>query len=127
MLPPQGHAVEVESLNFLQFLQGQITGPLRLKLRDTQWRRVLDACLMALLEHVRTAVATERQPNNMPTDIDIDEVYSGVQALGAGGIRPSDPWQVAALAFLAQDYEQAVHLWESRPVSPNHLADYNRS
>lgn len=94
-----GSHSENESERFLQFLLDQLSQDKSYKISlDSQWKKVFDECLDSITKL---------------SEANFEKIYLLVGAITSKHFSPSDKTKHAELAFLANEFEHAVTLWES--------------
>lgn len=96
-----------ESKHFLSLLLEDIKSPYRIRIfrSITQWKKILDICVDSIPKALRV-----ENPNREKAIL----LYGLLKEIELKGIAPSDNWKYAELAYLAQEYQDALKLWESK-------------
>jgi hypothetical protein len=106
-----GNHSEAESEHFLHFLLEKLGVPDSHKITlDSQWKKILDECLDSILK--------------LSTEADFSQLYTLIREIGRKHLSPSYQWKYAELAYLANEYEHAVTLWESSSTTPDNEHNY---
>jgi hypothetical protein len=77
---------------------------------DPQWKKIFDKCIEKIL-------VLNDEANYL-------KLYSLISSIESEGMKPSNRWHYAEIAYKAKKYEHALELWESTKSSPVEQKNY---